>query len=136
MLSKLSPAKHLGLPREGGGGWYHDGRSRRTCGYSLGRDQNPEVKMYLSRASSDPNVSQQLKPAVASFSFKSGCQDKQFERVQVLWVLVVMPMAMTMNLPFFGFKSAVPFFGLKSAVAFFEGPSTPSCFSACSAKPW
>ena len=46
-------------PREGGGGWYHDGRSRRTCGYSLGRDQNPEVKMYLSRASCSPNASQQ-----------------------------------------------------------------------------
>ena len=59
MFSKCWPAKHLGLPREGGGGWYHDGRSRCTCGYSLGRDQNPEVKMYLSRASCSPNVSQQ-----------------------------------------------------------------------------
>ena len=42
------------LPR-----WYHDGRSRRTCGSSLGRDQNPEVKLCLSIASCCPNASQQ-----------------------------------------------------------------------------
>ena len=83
MFPKCYPAKQLGLPRESGGGWYHDGRSRRTCGYSLGRDQNPKVKMYLPRASCSPNASQQ---SIWAYDFPS---QEEYTKSKRFWYIPV-----------------------------------------------